>query len=368
MNDQLVIIISGSAVLDLTLIAILSWFKTKNRPANFWLGWMFFATAIAILDNTHILVGKGTIILYHIAIFFNLGWGGYLIAFTNSLRKPRVSQLKIDWRLFIPAYLYFPFFILTFIQPHWSTDTIQLAEAGEMTPFGMYYNFSICAYTILSNVVLLWQSYFRKQKFNICELQQKRIKELLWVMFALQTMAFIPFMFQFDMHYIILYMPIFGQIFFLYVFFRISYSSELLFENNSTVETTAKYATIHLNDDRTEEIRSQIIELMNVEKPYLKMDYALTEMAKDLNVLPNQLSMVINSKLNCSFPEYVNSLRIKTALELLDKASHNNLTIEAIAYESGFNNRTSFYNAFKKQTGKLPSEYLKKDKNQKEVV
>ena len=91
-------------------------------------------------------------------------------------------------------------------------------------------------------------------------------------------------------------------------------------------------------------------------------------MAKELKVLPNQLSMVINSKLNCSFPEFVNSLRVKTAIELLDKANKHNMTIEAIAYESGFNNRTSFYNAFKKETGKLPSEYLRKDENEKIVV
>jgi len=100
----------------------------------------------------------------------------------------------------------------------------------------------------------------------------------------------------------------------------------------------------------------------------LKIDFTLTEMAKELKVLPNQLSMIINSKLNCSFPDYVNSLRVRTAIELLDKANKQNLTIEAIAYESGFNNRTSFYKAFKKQTGKLPSEYLKKGVEAKEVV
>jgi AraC-like DNA-binding protein len=368
MSDRLIIIISGTAILNLTLIAILSWLKSKSRPANFWLGWMFFASAAAILDNTYIFEGKGTIILYHIGIFFNLAFGGYLIAFTNSLRNPELTKLKIDWRLFIPAYLYFPFFILTFIQPHWASDTIHMAEVGKMTPFGMFYNFCICTYSIIANAVLLWQSYLSKDIYNISKLQQRRIKELLWVMFSLQTLAFLPFMLQLNVNYIVLYMPIFGQIFFLYVFFRISYSSHLLFENDLYPETTTKYATINLNDDRTDEIRLKIVELMNVEKPYLKMDYTLTEMAKDLKILPNQLSMVINSKLNCSFPEYVNSLRIKTSIELLNKANSSNLTIEAIAYESGFNNRTSFYKAFKKQTGKLPSEYLKKTTAKKELA
>lgn len=370
MSDKLVIIISGSAVFDLILISILSWYKSKNKPANFWLGWMFFATATAILDNTHIFVGKGTIILYHIAIITNLAWGGYLIAFTKSLRNPEQKKLTFNWKLFIPAYLYLPFFVLTIIQPHWAKNTLTLAESGGMTPFGIYYNFSICVYTIFSNIVLLWQEYSKRFKFDIASLRHKRIKEILWFMLALQLLAFIPFMFKFNVNYIILYMPIFGQIFFLYIFFRITFSAELLFETNSekSVEANIKYATIKLNDDKTEEIRARIIELMHTEKPYLKMDYTLTEMARDLKVVPNMLSMVINSKLNCSFPEYVNSLRIKTAIELLKKAGKNNLTIEAIAYESGFNNRTSFYTAFKKETGKRPSEYLKEELEKKEVI
>ncbi len=372
MSNNLVVIISSTAVIDLSLIALLSWMKARYRPANFWLGWMFFATAVAILDNTHIFVGKGTIILYHVGLLFNLAWGAYLIAFTNSLRNPEITKLQIDWKLFIPAYLYIPFFILTLVQPHWATDTIRLAEAGKMTPFGMYYNFSIFIYTLAANIYLLWQSYFQKHKFDISRLQQSRIKELLWVMLSLQILAFGPFMFQFDVTYLILYMPVFGQIFFLYIFFRISYSSQLLFgsdsQNENTTEFTPKYVNSNLNDNRTTEIRNQIVNFMSAEKPYLKMDYTLTEMAKDLKILPNQLSMVVNSKLKCSFPEYVNSLRIKTAIELLDKAGNNNLTIEAIAYDSGFNNRTSFYKAFKKHTGKLPSEYLKKGTQKKELA
>ncbi|MPN36528.1 hypothetical protein SDC9_184037 [bioreactor metagenome] len=70
--------------------------------------------------------------------------------------------------------------------------------------------------------------------------------------------------------------------------------------------------------------------------------------------------MVINTKFNTNFPDFINSYRVQYALNLLAVIEEKNLTIESIAYESGFSNRTSFYNAFKKQTGKLPSEYIKK--------
>jgi len=38
-------------------------------------------------------------------------------------------------------------------------------------------------------------------------------------------------------------------------------------------------------------------------------------------------------------------------------------TLEAIASEAGFNNRNTFTAAFKKETGKSPSEYLKEVKS-----
>ena len=99
---------------------------------------------------------------------------------------------------------------------------------------------------------------------------------------------------------------------------------------------------------------------MEQKKPFIAMNYNLTTMSRELNILPNILSMVINKKFNTNFRDFINSYRIRHALILLDNLERKNLTIENIAYDSGFNNRTSFYNAFKKQTDKLPLEYLKK--------
>jgi len=213
---------------------------------------------------------------------------------------------------------------------------------------------------------------FPAKKIEISKIQHKLIKEVLWIMLALQLLAFIPFIFKFDIEYIILYMPVFGQIFFLYIFVRMTFSpnSPFNYENLSEkyTENGTKYSTIKLNEQNAEAILERIHELMEKQKPFLDFDYTLSQMAKDLKVSPNILSMIINSKLNNSFPDFINSFRIKMAIELLEKANKKNLTIEAIAYDSGFNNRTSFYNAFKKQTGKLPREYLKNEGVIKEVV
>ncbi|MDD4971830.1 MAG: helix-turn-helix domain-containing protein [Paludibacter sp.] len=365
MNENLVVIISATAIFNLTLITILSWIKATKQPSYLWLGFMFFAACIAILDNISIFTGNGNILLYHSAMLLNISWGAYLILFTNSLRTSKTNNSKYIWVYFIPSFLYLPFIVLCIVSPIWSENTIHLAQQGKMTIIGMLCNMTICLYTVAANIYLIRKEYRIKDS-------NSKIKELLWVMLSLQLLAFIPFIFRFDLEYIILYMPVFGQIFFLYIFFRMTRSTQLFHETDAPFKMsygkTTKYAGLKINDEKAEQICIGIQRLMESKKPYLRMEYTLTEMAKELNLLPATLSMILNSKLNSSFPDYINAMRIKTAINLLNDFNKKNLTIETVAYESGFNNRTSFYKAFKKQTGKLPSDYINKRTELKKAV
>jgi AraC-like DNA-binding protein len=59
--------------------------------------------------------------------------------------------------------------------------------------------------------------------------------------------------------------------------------------------------------------------------------------------------------------EYIHTLRLNEARQLLD--NNFDLTIEAIAADSGFNNRQTFYRLFKEQYNISPAEYRKMVKN-----
>ncbi|KAB2846133.1 MAG: helix-turn-helix transcriptional regulator, partial [Melioribacteraceae bacterium] len=48
---------------------------------------------------------------------------------------------------------------------------------------------------------------------------------------------------------------------------------------------------------------------------------------------------------------------VEEAKRMLQDKEFDNLTILSIAYESGFKNKSSFNNAFKKFTGFTPSEF-----------
>ncbi len=358
MNETAVTIISAIAFTNLFAISILSWIKKKQHISFLWLSLMFFAPAMVIANNAFIYNGMGSIILYHIAIPLNMVWGGYIISFIKSLKRANDKEMIINWKLFIPALFYLPFFILSIVDSSWIKDAFVLVRMNKLTGFGVLFNIVICVYSVVSNIYLLVWEYYGKEKPGEIATYRKIIKEVLWVLCVLQLLAFVPFAFSFGIEYVIMYMPVFGQIFFIYIFYRLAYSSQIFTKTTISVSEKGRYASVNIDDESCDEIQSRIQQLMEVDKPYLEADFTLAELSSQMSLPAKTISMIVNSKLKSSFPDFVNSYRVKFAIELLKDFKKNNLTIEAVAYDSGFNNRTCFYNAFKKQTGKLPGDFV----------
>ncbi|MGS2763028.1 helix-turn-helix domain-containing protein [Sinomicrobium sp. M5D2P9] len=101
-----------------------------------------------------------------------------------------------------------------------------------------------------------------------------------------------------------------------------------------------------------------IDELLNVGKLYRKPDLSREYIAEKIGISPGYLSEIINSNYNQNFSSLVNSYRIKEAMELLQHPEFSKYNIVSVAYEVGFNSKSSFYKAFKKETGTTPSIYL----------
>jgi len=96
------------------------------------------------------------------------------------------------------------------------------------------------------------------------------------------------------------------------------------------------------------------------EKPYLDANLSLRSLAEQIDIQPNQLSWLINNSFGKNFNELINHYRIEMFKKISKDPKNNNLTIEGLAYESGFNSKTVFYTYFKKETGLTPKQFLKK--------
>jgi AraC-like DNA-binding protein len=99
---------------------------------------------------------------------------------------------------------------------------------------------------------------------------------------------------------------------------------------------------------------------MKNNKPFLDSELDLTTLAQSMDTHPKTLSLVINHILNSSFSEYINSYRIKSAIDLIENNSDDQLTIMEVMYDVGFNSRSVFNTMFKKKTGYTPTQYKQK--------
>jgi AraC-like DNA-binding protein len=104
----------------------------------------------------------------------------------------------------------------------------------------------------------------------------------------------------------------------------------------------------------------KLIELMNAKKPYLEPKLTLSSLADELDISVNHLSQVINQYEEKNFFDFVNAYRVEEFKERACDPANSNFSILAIAYDAGFNSKSSFNQVFKKFTGKTPSQYLAK--------
>lgn len=106
---------------------------------------------------------------------------------------------------------------------------------------------------------------------------------------------------------------------------------------------------------------SKVLEYVEKEKPYLNSNLTITELAKQLDMLTYQLSKIINNEIGKTFFDFINSYRVEEVKKMMKK--NKNYKIIAIAYDCGFNSKSSFNRIFKKITGKTPSQYRKEIEN-----
>lgn len=120
-----------------------------------------------------------------------------------------------------------------------------------------------------------------------------------------------------------------------------------------------KYSKSGLNPDRVNSIWEDLIEEMRVMKPYLEHNITLTDLAQTLEISPQVLSQVINSRSRQTFYQFINGYRIEAAKLLLAMEVNKGKRILDIAEEVGFNSHSTFYSHFKKREGITPVQYRK---------
>ena len=123
----------------------------------------------------------------------------------------------------------------------------------------------------------------------------------------------------------------------------------------------AKYKTSPLSDSDLSEQSHKLQAMMTGQKLYLDSDINLSILAQTLEISTHTLSQIINQYYKMNFYEFINQYRVDEVKSQLLKEENKNLTIIAIAYDAGFNSKSSFYKIFKRFVGKSPSAFRKEN-------
>lgn len=100
---------------------------------------------------------------------------------------------------------------------------------------------------------------------------------------------------------------------------------------------------------RYAELAKEIEQLMISKKLYLKSDFRMVELARDLRTNRTYISRTISEEFGCSFSSYINRLRVEHAQLLIHL--HPDMPQDQIAENSGFKHAAVFSRTFKEYTG-----------------
>lgn len=199
--------------------------------------------------------------------------------------------------------------------------------------------------SLIGGCVVFWLIYAFSTAFNLSSVFLGYFFESIWVIIPLNIYA---------LGYFVLARP--------EIFTRPETTEkEKTTEKKQLSPVQKKYAASSLNDERLLELRSRLEEFMQAQKPFLNSGITALKLAKMLKTNGNDLSRTINECYGQSFPNFINGYRIDEFIRLVQDEKYRHYTYLALAYEVGFNSKSTFNKAFKKEKEMTPRDYFKRD-------
>ncbi|MFT7614919.1 MAG: adenylate cyclase [Parvicellaceae bacterium] len=126
---------------------------------------------------------------------------------------------------------------------------------------------------------------------------------------------------------------------------------------STLVEAVHKYKKSLFTDQDLDLYKERLKALMQDHALYLEPELSLRLLAEHMNLPPNHMSQLLNEGFGQNFADYINTYRLDDFKSKLSTDAAHQLTLLALAYDSGFNSKTVFNTFFKKKVGITPKAY-----------
>ncbi|PVW16280.1 helix-turn-helix domain-containing protein [Marixanthomonas spongiae] len=290
---------------------------------------------------------------------------------------------KIDHLHFSPIYLYAVFTMYLFIDSDYSILTMRHHDLYKVRQEVCSYLATLLGpfYFIKTSQILKLRQKMLKQEYS--EIESRKLKgfqiinysfALVFIIGGISTIVentyINPYVLYMAYH-AVLAISIFYIVVMIYkypiVFKRTENAPEPYSNTTSMAEDLKEKSDSHKtqfsnenNSAKEEVIIAKIEKVMNEQKLYKNQNFSLNNLAEAVSESRNAISHALNNKLNKTFYNYINELRIQESKHLLSDKNLQHYTIEGIAIESGFKTISVFYRFFKDIEKVTPAVYRKK--------
>ncbi|WP_306013040.1 MULTISPECIES: helix-turn-helix domain-containing protein [unclassified Allomuricauda] len=114
-----------------------------------------------------------------------------------------------------------------------------------------------------------------------------------------------------------------------------------------------------IDENELAELLKRLELLMTNDKLFLNPDLNLELLSKYLEISEKHCSLILSKGIEMNFNQYVNNFRIAAFKERVKEGQSKTFTLTSIAYECGFNSKSTFNRVFKSTCGVSPSEFVK---------
>lgn len=386
-------IFTAGIAISLFLCILLLFKKNKSHPDKILLAWL----VVIVIHQLFFIFDHSTYLnrfTFLIGIDFPipLMHGPFLYLYSSALVS-NLPQRKIIWVAhFLPAaicYIYlFDFFILSSGEKRFVVENQGIGYETFLTI--KFPAIIISGVTYVLSTLMLLKKHQKKIKDNFSDIEKINLEWLRYLTYGIGVIWLIVISGKEE--HIFIAVVIFVMVIGFFgikqtpIFTKNNLPGELLFPNefvqmkntpdkeNLNTENKSekneftgtesniekgKYLKSALNESELHIIHSQLTDLMQRERLYTNPELALGDIAQRLNIHPNYLSQVINSVVKKNFYDYINSQRVEEFSRLVKEPKNQKFTMLSLAYDCGFNSKTSFNRNFRKATGLSPSQYLK---------
>ena len=125
------------------------------------------------------------------------------------------------------------------------------------------------------------------------------------------------------------------------------------------VKISDSYKKSGLQVDNMKTINARLLKSMQQDRLFLNPTLSLSALSKELNIPAHHITQTLNGYADLSFYDFVNNFRVNEFKKIVYAPENKNFSLLGIAFDCGFNSKSSFNRIFKQKTGQSPSEFQK---------